>query len=383
MKIRLPLLIILIVVTALATAQDVLHNHGNLKIHENGAVGFHLDIVNDGNFDDNLGLAGFYSEDQRTVSGAFRPVFFDIEVVAPNDLILEVGIGVTNNANFVLGDVKTPRTFMDINLDFGSDAFYASQTALTKVDGYAAITQKKDFVFPIGDDDRLRPLAFSSQIEHTMAKSAYFYEDPNAPTAFLSAFDTGSKTEILTAVSTHEFWDLDTDALSTIKLTWDADSNLSSFVDTIENLRIAGWHTTNKKWENLGGNAISGDVDSGVITSDTFVPDDYSAITFGSSFSKENISLDNYLLTPNGDGINDFLYFEALSLSPENNSLKLYNRWGRLVFEADGYQNNFNGRATNGLVIAVDNNLPDGVYFYILELEDINVLHQGYFAIRN
>jgi len=76
-------------------------------------------------------------------------------------------------------------------------------------------------------------------------------------------------------------------------------------------------------------------------------------------------------------------YFAAVSLSPENNSLKVYNRWGRLVFEAEAYQNNFNGEATNTLVVDADKKLPDGVYFYVLELDDINVLHQGYFAIRN
>jgi len=384
MKTQITLLLTFFAFTAnLMIAQDVLHNHGNLKIHDFGAVGFHLDVINDGIFDDNLGLAGFYSDDIRTISGAFRPIFYDIEVVAPNDLILEVGIGVTNNANFVLGDVQTPRTLIDINLDFISDSFYASQTGLTKIDGYGGITNKTNFVVPIGDENKLRPLEITSDSQIESAKSAYFFEDPNYPTAFLFPFDTENNTDILNTISTHEFWDLDSNEVMTIKLTWDNDSRLSTFVDEIENLRIAGWHTTNEIWENLGGNMISGDFDSGEITSDSFTPDNYSAITFGSSLSAENINLTNYLLTPNNDGINDFLHFDAVSLSPENNSLKVYNRWGRLVFEAEGYQNNFNGSADNGLVIAVDKNLPDGVYFYILELQDVNVLHQGYFAIRN
>ncbi len=381
MKIRI--LIFLISLVTFVSAQESAQNFGNLKIHDLGAIGFHLDVINNGIFDDNLGLAGFYSDGQRTISGAFRPIFYDLEIMAADDLLLEVGVGVTNNANFILGDVMTPRTFPDINLDFISDATYTGETNLTKVDGYSAATSKAIFIFPIGDQAKLRPLELYSEGQNTTAKAAYYFEDPNAPTAFIIAFDTAIKTDILTTVSTYEFWDLDNEVPSRVRLTWDTDSNLSGFVDEIENLRIVGWHKTNNIWETLGGNSISGDFDTGEITSDTFLPDDYAIITFGSSLSSENLSLENYLLSPDGDGINDVLYFDALSLSPENNSLKIYNRWGRLVYEADGYQNNFNGIATKGLVVAENKKLPDGVYFYILELQDIDVLHQGYFAIRN
>jgi len=366
-----------------AHSQDVMHNHGNLKIHDDGAVGFHIDVVNDGIFDNNLGLAGFYSTNERTISGAFRPVFYDIEVMTINDLVLDVGVGVTHNANFILGDVRTDRLSTDNNLDFIADAFYTGQSSETKIDGYAAMTAKTNFIFPIGNQDKLRPLEITSDSAHALAKSAYFFDNPNQPSNYFAALDTEERTDILLAISTYEFWHLDAAVVSTIKLTWDSDSQLVTFVDDIQNLRIAGWHATNKVWEDLGGTAITGDFDAGIITSEPFIPNDYSAITFGSSLSANNIKLTNNLITPNGDGINDFLYFSAVALSPENNTLKVYNRWGRLVYEAEGYQNNFNGQADSGVVVVTDKNLPDGVYFYILELEDINVLHQGYFAIRN
>lgn len=59
------------------------------------------------------------------------------------------------------------------------------------------------------------------------------------------------------------------------------------------------------------------------------------------------------VLTPNGDGLNDYLVIGDLSLFP-NNRLEIMNRWDNPIFSAAPYQNNFSGQG-----------LTDGVYFYI------------------
>ena len=65
--------------------------------------------------------------------------------------------------------------------------------------------------------------------------------------------------------------------------------------------------------------------------------------------------------TPNGDGVNDEWVIEGLETYP-NAVLKLYNRWGQLVYESAGsYRNDFDGRY-NGT------DLPTGVYYYVIEL---------------
>ncbi len=361
--------------------QEPVHNYGNLKIHDDGAVGFHDDFINDGVSDDNKGLAGFYNTDSSLISGAFRPIFQDLEVMVTNDLFLDVGVGVTNNTNFVVGNVFTPRNLLDINLDYIRDAFYTGETDNTKVDGYAASTNKGNFIFPIGDGPKLRPLELFVDASTSEAKSAYFFEDPNTPSTFPLQFDTTMRTDILTAVSTYEFWDLNSESPARIKLSWDTDSNLSTFVDAIENLRIVGWNTQDGLWENLGGNSITGDFNNGALTSDLFTPDNYSAITFGSSLSTDNIDLGNYLVTPNNDGINDVLYFDAVALSP-NNELSIFNRWGRQVYYAKNYENTFDGNANQNFVVVANKKLPDGIYFYILTLKDIGVKHQGFLSLN-
>ena len=362
-------------------AQDPVQNFGNFKIHENGAIGFHNNFINNGITDENEGLAGFYNDGSTFISGAFKPVFKDVEVLVNNNLFLEVSVGITNNSNFILGNVVTPRNDIDINLEYRDGAFYNGETALTKVDGYSSINNIQNFIFPIGIEQKLRPLTLFSNSINNSAKSAYFRENPNNPSTFNTSFNTENRTDILITISNEEFWDLDGSIPSKVTLTWDSESNISNFIDNLNNIRLVGWNTTSEIWEDLGNTDSSGDFETGEITSDTFLPDDYSIITFGGSLSSASVDLDNYLLTPNGDGINDYLHFDAVSISP-NNKLTIFNRWGRSVYEADNYKNLFNGRANVKNLVNSNKKLPAGVYFYILNLYDINLKHQGYMYIE-
>lgn len=63
--------------------------------------------------------------------------------------------------------------------------------------------------------------------------------------------------------------------------------------------------------------------------------------------------------TPNGDGINDVWHIGNLDLYP-NNTLTVFNRYGKVVYTAEPYLNNWDG--TN-----LGNNLPDATYYYILD----------------
>ncbi|MET1259864.1 gliding motility-associated C-terminal domain-containing protein [Flagellimonas sp. DF-77] len=73
--------------------------------------------------------------------------------------------------------------------------------------------------------------------------------------------------------------------------------------------------------------------------------------------------------SPNGDGVNETFVIDCISRYP-NNTLKIYNRWGNLVFEANGYNNEFDGRSNGRAVISKEEFLPVGTYYYILDLGD-------------
>lgn len=80
------------------------------------------------------------------------------------------------------------------------------------------------------------------------------------------------------------------------------------------------------------------------------------------------------VITPNGDGIHDILTISGLENYPIN-TLRIYNRWGVLVYTTNAYNtegNVFDGTSIGRVTVQVDNKLPVGTYFYILDYQDEN-----------
>lgn len=79
------------------------------------------------------------------------------------------------------------------------------------------------------------------------------------------------------------------------------------------------------------------------------------------------------VITPNGDGIHDILTIRGLENFP-NNTIRIYNRWGVLVYTTNSYntQNNFfDGTSQGRVTVNQDKMLPVGTYFYILDYEAV------------
>jgi gliding motility-associated-like protein len=64
------------------------------------------------------------------------------------------------------------------------------------------------------------------------------------------------------------------------------------------------------------------------------------------------------VFTPDGDGKNDVFQIGNLEDHP-GSDLKIYDRWGKLIFKSRNYDNNWDG-----------NILPEGTYYYILSLRE-------------
>ncbi|MCS6794942.1 MAG: Ig-like domain-containing protein, partial [Raineya sp.] len=70
--------------------------------------------------------------------------------------------------------------------------------------------------------------------------------------------------------------------------------------------------------------------------------------------------------SPNGDGLYDTFRIEGIA--GKKVSVKIYNRWGNLVYQSDNYRNDWNGTANIGL--HTGENLPDGTYYYVIDFND-------------
>ncbi len=80
------------------------------------------------------------------------------------------------------------------------------------------------------------------------------------------------------------------------------------------------------------------------------------------------------VITPNGDGLNDYLVFPGVDQLP-GSEFMVYNRWGTEVFRNGNYQNDWDGRDRDGREL-----IPD-TYYYILKIEPERII-KGFVEIR-
>lgn len=73
------------------------------------------------------------------------------------------------------------------------------------------------------------------------------------------------------------------------------------------------------------------------------------------------------IFTPNSDGKNDFFTIENIDRWATRRTVLIYNRWGNKVYESTMYENS---NPWDGTDMYTGASLPDGVYFYIIDIEN-------------
>ncbi|WP_109434843.1 gliding motility-associated C-terminal domain-containing protein [Aquimarina sp. AU119] len=92
-----------------------------------------------------------------------------------------------------------------------------------------------------------------------------------------------------------------------------------------------------------------------------------------------------YGFSPDDDGINEYWEINGIDNYP-NNKVLIYNRWGDLVFEVDGYNNTsrvFRGIANRKRSLGGDK-LPEGTYFFDIKIEGAHNLKKetGFLVLK-
>ncbi|MES2690806.1 MAG: PKD domain-containing protein [Bacteroidota bacterium] len=99
----------------------------------------------------------------------------------------------------------------------------------------------------------------------------------------------------------------------------------------------------------------------------TFCADTAEYIYYIDGDSAREVKIPN-VFTPNGDGINDCYSITGVSEKCDEFFIKVYNRWGLVVYENTNGNNCWNGKGQSGT------DLPQGVYYYVLMIRK----KQGY-----
>ena len=116
---------------------------------------------------------------------------------------------------------------------------------------------------------------------------------------------------------------------------------------------------------------------TGFVGIDTFVYE--LCNTDGCASATVTIELISKLIPYNGmsvddDGKNEHFHIGGINRYPDN-VVRIYNRWGVKVFEAEGYNNVtrvFRGFSNGRVVVETSDKLPQGTYYYVIEYVDEN-----------
>lgn len=125
------------------------------------------------------------------------------------------------------------------------------------------------------------------------------------------------------------------------------------------------------------------DIDAGLVENqaevDALSPDGLQA----SDLSDDNSNLENdptilplnackviiyNAISPNGDGLNDYFKIQGIECYA-NSYVEIYDRWGVLVYDAQGYNNStikFTGISEGRTTVNQSAGLPSGTYFYVI-----------------
>ena len=111
-------------------------------------LGFHIDLKNNGVFNENLGLAGFYNTtNPLTISGTKIPRFYNVEIAVDDNLYLDINTEITNNLSFISGHIATPRNTKNISIDFLDNA--TSNNVCPSVKSGCLMTSLKNWAYSL------------------------------------------------------------------------------------------------------------------------------------------------------------------------------------------------------------------------------------------
>lgn len=371
---------IIIYVTTLQLHSQKMKNYGDLEVHTDGQLGFFGPVVNDGQFFSNSGLVGLYGEKSYTISGRIKPKLFDLEIANPNNITLNIPVSVSSNTNFILGDLQTTKINHKNYLGFKASSFSNGASDFSKVNGFVKATVLDHFIFPVGDQEYIRPISLETEFSDIDYTACYIYGNST------NTYPLYNNQEVEN-ISTNEYWILKGSKKVSITIDWNDRSKIERITDNINDIKIVGFETSTSSWKTLGGIGNTGDLNNGFLSSKLFTPNEYAAITFGVLASNEieqpetSLNSYHYILSPNGDGVNDNFIIEELA-DYESNVLHIYDRNGLLVFEAQNYTDEFDGYTGKTIsTLDRDAGLAQGIYYYIAAVNGGEFSLQGYLYI--
>ena len=325
---------------------------------------------NDGvvDFLEPTGLTRYVGENTQLISGSEYSYLYNAlfnNASAQPAFNLSGAISVANESAYRLGIVDNDN--FGGTFQFEQDAYHVFTSNDSHVDGAVEKVGDNPFEYPIGDAGYFRFAGISDPDTTTEVFSGkYFFESTN------TNYPVDNVRDGITLIDGAEHWTIENTSATSevlVTLSWNTNTTPSDILEApYEAIHIVRWDAAQQLWVDEGGV-----VDATAQTVTTAVSD-YGIFTLARVTERilPCVLTVVDLMTPNGDGINDF--FEVSQ--PVNNSscaqnikVMIFNRWGAKVYEGENYDTTstpFEGYLEVKRTINKGEKLPTGTYFYIL-----------------
>jgi gliding motility-associated-like protein len=342
--------------------KDSLVNNGTLI--NNGDMQIGGAWVNNNQYDAGQGQITFNSDLPQVIN--HNDQAFSKLTITGGEKIFQANITIENELNLSEGVLISQN---DAKIIFNDDATITGGSDQSHIQGAVYHKGAGDKLFPVGNGTVYLPVEILN-VQGASAEIGLQEIELNGNTLQSAAS--------LDAISTDRYWELDVvsgDLSGSIVVLPVRDEAIVQNVDFVVVAQSAG---VTQNFESLGRSAFEGSFTNGNVTSTQ--PVNLKLLAIAVVEDKSSIEVYN-AVSPNGDGLNDFLRIGNIERYPDNN-ISLLNRWGDKVFELSGYNNNdrvFTGRSN----IGSEKELPPGTYFYVIKKGDGSPVENGYFVLKN
>lgn len=378
---------ILITLTSLfwvmsVNAQNLYNVNGTLSISENGVLSVSQSFVNEGTVINNGRLVigqdwqndGTYSSDSEgdiVLNGEEEQYInhnaqtFNNVTISGGDKIFEADLTIEGEIDFSDGKLFSEN---GARLIVGPNAIVSGGSETSYVVGSLYISSGSNRFYPVGTEELYLPVTLS-EVEDTEAIIGVIAHEGQASTILDNT---------ISAISPDYYWETDLIEGTTSEAKVRLEFRNANFIGDVSNITIAETDDLANQFEDQAWGSRGGDPGEGFVVSRESLVGPY--FTIARLFGIEDRPPVNVLnlLTPNGDGWNDFLEIENITAYPEG-VVTIFNRVGNKLYEVVGYDNDeirFTGVSNQGNT----QELAEGTYFYVIT-ENGKELASGFFEI--
>lgn len=290
------------------------------------------------------------------------------ELAAPFELQNEVLV--KGKADFKEGVVKIDS--LSGMLSFAKGASVSNVSDKSYAEGTVEKIGNDEFVFPSGDKGLYRAAHISApEKEKEAYTSKYTLDDKE----FFKKNNV--KSGVLNTLNDREYWKLEKVSKNNqgsvlLTLSWDERTTPEDLLLSPEkDLHIVRWDSNLKLWVDEGGVV---DLQNKTVTTSATVKGYgiFTLATVKTDWILEDDVVIYNLVTPDGDGKNDYFLVDNINRYP-NNKVEIYNRWGVKVYDTRNYDSNgdgsinvFKGVSEGHVTVNSNSKLPTGTYYYIV-----------------